>query len=64
MFSLCCYFNSNILHSNYLTKLHRFQLLSEFDATLQNFIHKHTVGLEDVQRNKKKGKREFTGRPS
>jgi hypothetical protein len=29
------------------------------DATLQNFIYKHTVDLGNVQRNKKKG--EFTG---
>jgi hypothetical protein len=27
-------------------------------ATLQNFIYKHTIGLENVQRNKEKG--EFT----
>jgi hypothetical protein len=29
------------------------------DATLQNFIYKHTVDLENVQRNKKKRKREI-----
>jgi hypothetical protein len=28
-------------------------------ATLQNFIHKHTIDLENVQRNKKKEKGEF-----
>jgi hypothetical protein len=32
------------------------------DATLQNFINKHTV--ENVQRNKKREKREFRGRQS
>jgi hypothetical protein len=31
------------------------------DATLQNFIYKHTVDLENVQRNKKKEKGGFTG---
>jgi hypothetical protein len=31
------------------------------DATLQNFIYKHTVDLENVQRNKKKEKGKFTG---
>jgi hypothetical protein len=25
-----------------------------FDETLQNFINKHTIDLENVQRNKKK----------
>jgi hypothetical protein len=29
------------------------------DATLQNFIYNHTLNLENVQRNKKKG--ESTG---
>jgi hypothetical protein len=29
-----------------------------FDVTLPNFIYKHIVGLENVQRNKEKG--EFT----
>jgi hypothetical protein len=27
------------------------------DATLQNFIYKHTVDLENVERNKKKEKK-------
>jgi hypothetical protein len=31
------------------------------DATLQNFIYKHTQDLENVQRNKKKGKGKFIG---
>jgi hypothetical protein len=31
------------------------------DATPQNFIYKHTVDLENVQRNKKKEKGGFTG---
>jgi hypothetical protein len=31
------------------------------DATLQNFINKQTVDLENVQRNKKREKREFRG---
>jgi hypothetical protein len=30
------------------------------DETLQNFIYKHTVDLENVQMNKKKEKEEFT----
>jgi hypothetical protein len=30
-------------------------------ATLQNFINKYTVDLENVQRNKIKEKGEFTG---
>jgi hypothetical protein len=34
------------------------------DATLQNFINKHTVDFENVQRNKKREKREFRGRQS
>jgi len=32
------------------------------DETLHNFIYKHTVDLENVQRNKKKDKGEITGR--
>jgi hypothetical protein len=32
------------------------QKKSSSDATLQNFIYKHTVDLENVQRNKKKEK--------
>jgi len=32
-----------------------------FDATLQNFIYKKIVDLENVQRNKKKKKGEFIG---
>jgi hypothetical protein len=31
------------------------------DATLQNFIYKHTQDLENVQRNKKKENGEFIG---
>jgi len=31
------------------------------DATLQNFVYEHITNLENVQRNKKKTKREFTG---
>ncbi len=31
------------------------------DETLQNFIYKHTIDLENVQMNKKKEKGEFTG---
>jgi hypothetical protein len=31
-----------------------------FDETLQNFIYKHIVDLENVQMNKKKEKGEFT----
>jgi hypothetical protein len=31
------------------------------DATQQNFIYRHAVHLENVQRNKKKEKGEFTG---
>jgi len=31
------------------------------DETLQNFIYKHTVDLENVQKNKKKEKGEVTG---
>jgi hypothetical protein len=31
-------------------------LQENFDATLQNFISKHTIDLENVQRNKKKEK--------
>jgi hypothetical protein len=45
--------------------LNSFQLgksMGNFDATLQNFIYKHTVDLENVPRNKKKEKGEFTGR--
>jgi hypothetical protein len=34
--------------------------MDNFDATLQNFIYKYTVDLENVQRNKKKEKGEFT----
>ncbi len=34
--------------------------LLHFDATFQNFIYKHTVDLENVQRNKKKEKGEIT----
>jgi hypothetical protein len=34
--------------------------MGNFDATLQNFIYKYMVNLENVQRNKKKEKREFT----
>ncbi len=30
------------------------------DATLQNFIYKHTANLENVQISKKKEKGEFT----
>ncbi len=30
------------------------QELDEYDTTLQNFIYKHTIDLENVQRNKKK----------
>jgi len=30
------------------------------DETLQNFVYKHTVDLENVQMNKKKEKGEFT----
>jgi hypothetical protein len=33
---------------------------SLFDATLQNFIHKHTIDLENEQRNKRNEKGEFT----
>jgi hypothetical protein len=33
---------------------------SLFDATLQNFIHKHTIDLENVQRNKRNEKAKFT----
>ncbi len=32
----------------------------EIDSTLQNFINKHTINLENVQRNQKKEKGEFT----
>jgi hypothetical protein len=32
-----------------------------FDETLQNFIYKHTIDLENVQMNKKKENGEFTG---
>jgi hypothetical protein len=32
-----------------------------FFETLQNFIHIHTVDLENVQRNKKKDNGEVTG---
>jgi hypothetical protein len=32
------------------------------DATLQNFIYKHTLDLQSVQRNKKKEKGELTSR--
>jgi hypothetical protein len=35
-----------------------------FYETLQNFIYKHTVYLENVQRNKKKDKGEVTGASS
>jgi hypothetical protein len=38
----------------------RIRELSGFDETLQNFIYKHTVNLENVQMNKKKKKGEFT----
>ncbi len=38
----------------------RIRELSGFDETLQNFIYKHTVNLENVQMNKKKEKGEFT----
>ncbi len=31
------------------------------DETLQNFIYKHTLDLENVQKNKKKEKGEVTG---
>jgi hypothetical protein len=31
------------------------------DETLQNFINKHIVDLENVRRNKKKEKGEFSG---
>jgi hypothetical protein len=31
------------------------------DETLQNFIYKHTIDLENVQMNKRKEKGEFTG---
>ncbi len=34
----------------------------EIDVTLQNFINKHTINLENVQRNQKKEKGEFTRR--
>jgi hypothetical protein len=33
-------------------------------GTLQNFIYKHTIDLENVQRNKKKDKGEVTRRSS
>jgi hypothetical protein len=33
----------------------------DFDETLQNFIYKHTVDLDNVQMNKKREKGEFTG---
>jgi hypothetical protein len=32
------------------------------DKTLQNFIYKHNVDLENVQRNKENENREVTGR--
>jgi hypothetical protein len=32
---------------------------SKVDATLQHFINKHTIDLENVQRNKKREKGEF-----
>ncbi len=35
---------------------------SLFDATLQNFIYEHTIDLENVQRNKRNEKEEFTWR--
>jgi hypothetical protein len=35
-----------------------------FYETFQNFIYKHTVNLENVQRNKKKDKGEVTGASS
>jgi hypothetical protein len=38
------------------------ELSSQYDATLQNFIYKHTLDLENVQRNKRKEKGEFIGR--
>ncbi len=38
----------------------RIRELSGFDETLQNFIYKHIVNLENVQMNKKKEKGEFT----
>jgi hypothetical protein len=31
-----------------------------FDETLQNFVYKQTLDFENVQRNKKKEKGEFT----
>jgi hypothetical protein len=36
------------------------EVSSQYDATMQNFIYKHTLGLENVQRNKRKEKGEFT----
>jgi hypothetical protein len=36
-------------------------LRNKIVATLQNFIHKDTVDLENVQGNKKKEKGEFIG---
>jgi hypothetical protein len=36
------------------------EVSSHYDATLQNFIYKHTLDLENVQRNKRKEKGEFT----
>jgi hypothetical protein len=57
------YFNKQV-KMDFGKVLNSFQLgksMGNFDATLQNFIYKHTVDLENVQRNKKKEKGEFTG---
>jgi hypothetical protein len=37
------------------------EVSNQCDAALQNFIYKHTLGLENVQKNKRKEKGEFTG---
>jgi hypothetical protein len=37
------------------------EVSSQYDAALQNFIYKHTLDLENLQRNKRKEKGEFTG---
>jgi hypothetical protein len=36
------------------------EVSSQYDAALQTFIYKHTLDLENVQRNKRKDKGEFT----
>jgi hypothetical protein len=39
----------------------KYILSPNFDVTMQNFIYKHIVDLENVQRNKKKEHGEFIG---